>query len=196
MTVFKVSHHDTAPLPEVREPSTLDTLDGDPFDDDLGAELAKRAPRGVPTRATLALGGAVLVVAGFLGGVVVQKNYGATSAASSPAGGLGNFAGGFAGRGNPSASAAAGTGGGGGGGGGGQRGGNATTGTVKFVDGTTLYLTTADGETITVKTSGTTTVRTQQTTALTDLPVGATVTIQGTTDADGVVTATQVTATR
>jgi hypothetical protein len=47
-----------------------------------------------------------------------------------------------------------------------------------------------------VKTSDTTTVRTQQTTALTDLPVGATVTIQGTTDADGVVTATQVTATR
>lgn len=192
MTVFKVSHDDTAPLPEVRQPSTLDTLDADPFDDDLGAELAKRAPRGAPTRATLALGGAVLVVAGFLGGVVVQKNYGATPAASSPAGGLGNFAGGFAGRGNPSASAAAGTGGGGGG----QRGGNATTGTVKFVDGTTLYLTTADGETITVKTSGTTTVRTQQTTALTDLPVGATVTIQGTTDANGVVTATQVTATK
>jgi hypothetical protein len=150
--------------------------------DDLAAELEKRAPRGVPGRTTLVLAGAVLVVAGFLGGVLVQKNYG-TSAVP-----LGNA---VAARQNGGNALPGGTGGGGGTGGTGAR--NATTGTVKLVDGTTLYITTVDGETVTVKTSGTTTVRTEQTIALADVPVGATVSIQGTTGTDGVVTATQVT---
>jgi hypothetical protein len=164
-------------------------LDDDPFDDDLSAELAKRAPRGTPGRTTLVLGGAVLIVAGFLGGVVVQKNWG-TTAASTPAANAGaaNAGAGFAGRGGTgTASAAPGA----------QRGAAApTTGTVKFVDGTTIYLTTAAGETITVKTTGTTTIRTEQTTALTDIPVGATVSVQGTADAEGTITATQLTATK
>ena len=156
--------------------------------DDLAAELEKRAPRGVPGRTTLVLAGAVLVVAGFLGGVLVQKNYGTSAADNGGAAALGNA---IAARQNGGNALPGGTGGGGGTGGTGAR--NATAGTVKLVDGTTLYITTVDGETVTVKTSGTTTVRTEQTTALADVPVGATVSIQGTTGTDGVVTATQVT---
>lgn len=171
--------------------STVDGLDEDPFDDDLSAELAKRTPRGSLSRTTLALGGAVLIVGGFLGGVVVQKNWGSTAAASSAnpaANPAANAGAGFAGRGaNSTASAAPGA----------QRGATApTTGTVKFVDGNTIYLTTAAGETITVKTNGTTTIRTEQTTAVADIPVGAAVSVQGTADADGNITATQVTATK
>jgi hypothetical protein len=175
---------------EMQDDSTLDTLEVDPFDDDLSAELAKRAPRGAPGRTTLALGGAVLIVAGFLGGVVVQKNWGTTTPSANAGAGAGAGAGGgFAGRGGTGTASAA---------PGGTRGGAAapTTGTVKFVDGTTVYLTTATGETITVKTTGTTTVRTEQTTSLADIPVGATVSVTGTTDADGNLTATQVTTTK
>jgi hypothetical protein len=175
---------ETQPAPAPAPPRFLDLAD--PVEnDDLAAELEKRAPRGIPGRTTLVLGGAVLVVAGFLGGVLVQKNYGTSAAGSGNANALANA---IAARQN-----AGGGGGNGGTGGGGGNARNATTGTVKLVDGTTVYITTADGETVTVKTSGTTTVRTEQAGALADVPVGATVSIQGTTGTDGVVTATAVT---
>ena len=167
-------------------------LGDDPFDDDLASQLKARVPLNLTSRTTLALSGAVLIVVGFLGGVLVQKNFGATATpARTGFGNLGNAAaagaGGAAGTG---AGAGAGTGTGGSTGAG--RG--ATTGTVKFVDGTTIYLTTADGETITVKTSSSTAVKLQQSGAAKDIPVGATVVVQGTADADGIVTATTVTA--
>jgi hypothetical protein len=164
-------------------------LGEDPFDDDLSSQLKARTPLKLTSRTTLALSGAVLVVIGFVGGVLVQKNYGTTPAANNRSaaqqalanGGFGGFNG-------------ANGGGTGTNGGTGATGRNATTGTVKFVDGTTVYLTTANGDTITVKTSGTTTIRLQQTVAVKDIPVGATVVVQGTADADGIITATQVTA--
>jgi hypothetical protein len=173
-------------------PTAASTLDlAQPVEvDDLAAELEKRAPRGVPGRTTLVLAGAVLMVAGFLGGVLVQKNYGTTTSGSGNANALANA---IAARQNGGNGFPGGTGGNGGTGGTGGAARNATTGTVKLVDGTTVYITTADGETVTVKTSGTTTVRTEQAGALADVPVGATVSIQGTTGTDGVVTATAVT---
>jgi len=163
-------------------------LGEDPFDDDLTGQLKARTPLKLTSRTTLALSGVVLVVAGFIGGVLVQKNFGTTTtpaAANNRAGAFANGGGG------------AGTGGGGtgtGGAGGGAAGRSATTGTVKFIDGTTIYLTGSDGSTITVKTSSTTAVRVQQTGTAKDIPVGATVVVQGTADADGIITATQVTA--
>jgi hypothetical protein len=180
---------ETTPAPTPPPDGFLDLAD--PVEnDDLAAELEKRAPRGIPGRTTLVLGGAVLVVAGFLGGVLVQKNYGTSAAGSGNANALANA---IAARQNGGNGFAGGTGGSGGTGGTGGAARNATTGTVKLVDGTTVYITTADGETVTVKTSGTTTVRTEQAGALADVPVGATVSIQGTTGTDGVVTATAVT---
>jgi hypothetical protein len=164
-------------------------LSADPFGDNLADELAARQPVRLTSRTTFALGGVVLIIGGFLGGVLVQKNFGTASTSAAAAG----AAAGAAGRG--------GFGGAGGAGGGGQAvtgqagtgTGNATTGTVKMVDGTTVYLTTANGQLITVKTSSSTKVGVQQSGTLKDLPAGATVTVQGTADASGVITATQVT---
>jgi len=175
------------------EGSSVD-LGEDPFDDDLTNQLKARTPLKLTSRTTLALSGVVLVVAGFIGGVLVQKNFGTTTPAANNRSGA--FANGFGGTGG---AGGAGTGGGGNGGaaagtGGAAAGRNATTGTVKFIDGTTIYLTGSDGSTITVKTSSTTAVRVQQTGTAKDIPVGATVVVQGTADADGIITATQVTA--
>ena len=185
--------------PSSDAPTDVMDLGEDPFDDDLEGRLKARSPLKLTSRTTLALSGTVLVVLGFIGGVLVQKNFGTTT--SSSTNNRGANAAGFNGA-NPFAGAGGGAGGAGaaggaagaGGGAGGAAGRGATTGTVKLVDGTTIYLTTANGDTVTVKTSGTTTVRLQQTAAAKDIPVGATVVVQGTADADGIITATQVTA--
>jgi hypothetical protein len=158
-------------------PANVD-LAADPFSDDLDAELTARSPRRA-SRTTVALAGLVLVVGGFLGGVLVQKNFGATATGTPTGLQTGPFRGfnpGGLGRANQNG------------------GGSATTGTVKLVDGATLYITTSDGETVVVKTSGTTVVRRQSSAALKDLKVGSTVTVQGSAGSDGVVAATQVTA--
>jgi hypothetical protein len=178
-----------------------DLLSSDPFADDLGKELRTRAPRGSLSRTTMALAGSVLIVAGFLGGVIVQKNWGVTSSTrgNGAANGAANAAnGGFSGFGGRNGGTGAGGNGGtnSGTGGTGTGAGAVTTGTVKLVDGTTIYLTTANGDVITVKTTGTTAVKIQQSGALKDIPVGATISVQGTADSDGIVTATQVTSTK
>ena len=71
-----------------------------------------------------------------------------------------------------------------------------TTGTVKLVDGTTVYLTTADGQTLIVKTTPSTSVNVNQAGSLKDLAPGATVTIQGQTGSDGSISATSITKTK
>jgi len=70
---------------------------------------------------------------------------------------------------------------------------NTTTGTVKLVDGDTVYITTSDGRTITVKTSGSTAVQTTQGGSLGDLAAGSTVTVQGQTRSDGPISASAIT---
>jgi hypothetical protein len=167
----------------------------EPIDDDLDQRLAAAAPRRLANRATYALLALVIAVAGFVGGAQVQKNYGTPAAAStgSPTGanaagpGGGQYGGQFPG-GAGRASGAPGTG---------QQGGtgrgNAITGTVKLVDGNTVYIETPDGQTITVKTTDQTQVLTPG--KLSDLAAGATVSVQG-QSADGTVTATSVTRTK
>jgi len=166
-------------------------LSEDPFADDLSERLDAVAPRRWTSRTTLALSGLVLLISGFVGGAQVQKHWGTAANASSNRPGVvlpsGNpFAGGnfgnFGGR-----------GGGNGGGGNGTSGAAGTTGTVKLVDGTTVYLTTPDGQTVIVKTTPSTTVNVNQPGALKDLTPGATVTIQGQTASDGSVNATSIT---
>jgi hypothetical protein len=159
--------------------------------DDLAAELAKAAPRRWWNRGTLVLGALVLLVGGFLGGTQVQKHWGATATATGtnrPAGGAGQnrAAGGFAGLGGaqggaaPTASAAP----------------AGTAGTVKLVDGNTIYVQTADGTVVTVKIDGKTAVRTASKASVKDVKTGDTVTVQGGAGTDGTVTATAVTADR
>ena len=158
---------------ELTEPDEL----GDPFADDLSEQLAARAPRRLANRTTAVLGGLVLLIGGFVAGAQVEKHFGHVATAAAPTTFPTAFPSGFRG-----------------GGDGGGGGGNATTGTVKLVDGTTVYVTLANGDVVTVKTDSDTTVT--QPGSLKDLPVGATVTVTGQTGSDGTVTATRIAKTK
>ena len=164
----------------------LDQLDTDPFDDDLAESLEARYVNPLTTRITLALSGLVLVVAGFVGGILVHKQFG-SSADAGPSGGQFQL---------PTGNLGQGRGGPGGGQGGATEAPSVTTGTVTLVDGTTIYITQSNGEVTTVKTSDMTQVAIEQATALTDIPAGATVTITGTAGEDGTITATGVRVTK
>jgi len=155
------------------EPIEADEL-GDPFADDLSEQLAARAPRRYTNKATVILVGVVLLVGGFVGGVQVEKHFGA--AGTTPT----TFPSGFR-------NAFGGTGGGGGAGGG-------STGTVKLVDGSTVYVTLANGDVLIVHTTGNTTVT--QAGTVKDLTAGSTVTVTGQTGSDGSMTATRIVKTR
>jgi hypothetical protein len=166
-------------------------LDDDPFDDDLESKLQARAPLPI-TKLTVGLASLVLVVAGFLGGVLVQKNFGSSSNSNSGAGAFNPAAlasraaaGGFGNRGNGGGGTGTATGSGTGGGG--------TTGTVTLVDGTTVYVTTSTGDVVIVHTGTNTAVQATQTEAVKDIKVGSTVTVTGSTASDGSVTATRIT---
>ena len=148
-------------------------VDDDPFADDLDAQLAARAPQRWVTRTTVGLAGLVLLVAGFLAGAQVQKHFGPTPApASSAANARQNAAGA-------------------------RQSTNATrTGTVKLVDGTTIYVATPDGQTVIVRTNGQTAVQTVQPGSLADLVPGTQVSVEGPAAGDGTVTATKVSRTK
>jgi hypothetical protein len=167
-------------------------LSTDPFADDLSAQLAARAPRRYATRVTTVLAGLVLVAGGFLAGAQVQKHFGTPAGGSArgrtaqtgPGSGLavgGSFGGGGVGAqrqgaaAQPSAAAA-----------------NVTTGAVKLVDGATVYVQTANGDVLTVRTNGSTAVQITRSGALTDLAPGTQVSVEGAASGDGVVTATKV----
>jgi len=119
---------------------------------------------------------AVLAV-GVFGGILIGQNTASSSAASGRTGG---FPGGGTGT----------TQEGGFGGGQGGAGGNFTTGTVSANADGTLTITTTDGSTVKVTTGDDTTVTTEGT--VDDLTEGETVTVIGTTDDDGNVTATRI----
>jgi hypothetical protein len=183
---------DTGETGETGEPADIEDRD------DLAAALAKAAPKRWWNRGTAVLGAVALLLGGFLGGLQVQKHWGAAATTTNRAGAFGganrNAAGGYAGFpgagtgrtgggfGNgtgatPTASAAA-----------------ATTGTVKLVDGSTIYVQTPSGDVITVKTTGKTSVQAATKTSLKSLKAGQAVTVQGPAGTDGTVTATSVTA--
>jgi hypothetical protein len=175
------SSDDTAVLsaaPAVPEPL-------DDRDDGLASALAKAAPRRWWNRGTLVLSAFALLLGGFLGGLEVQKHYG-TSAATATTGRAGTGArtggfpgGAFGGGAVPTAAATAAAG--------------PTTGKVKLVNGTTIYVETANGEVVTVRTGAGTTVQSATKGKLKDVKAGDTVSVQGTADTEGTVTATTVT---
>jgi hypothetical protein len=147
---------------------------------------------------TFVLLAALVAALAFAGGVAVQKQHDArlatTAGRTRGVGGFGGAAG-FAGTGG-----AGGTTGQGGASGQGAGGSPASTGgmpvaigTVKSISGTTLTITNFAGTTVTVTVPSTATVTTP---GLRGLTVGATVSVAGTTNADGTVTATSVTSRR
>lgn len=170
-----------------------------PQADHLAEELAARPPRTRLPKVTLALGAAVLVAAGFIGGALVQKHLGSSSTAG--AGRASAFASAFAGArggtgtgGGRSGFGSGGTGGGGGFGGAGGFGGSSITGSVTVVSGDTLYITASNGTVYTVKTSGSTSVSISSSGSLSQLKPGQQVTIAGTQGSGGTVDATTITA--
>lgn len=184
----------------IDETADADLLAIPPRADDLGTALAARPPRLKLPKVTLALAGAALICAGFVGGVLVQKHLGGSSSS-----GRGNFAAAFgAGRTGTGTTGRTGTGTGTGAGtdtggffgrgGAGGAGGGAITGTVTVVSGDKLYVTAADGSVYTVTTSGSTVINVTKSGSLSQLKPGQTVVIAGTNDNSGDVTATSITA--
>jgi len=166
--------------------------------DGLTAVLARR-PRAKLPSLTVVLVVVVVASAGFIGGILVGKHYGSSG---SPASRLGAFA---AAEASPSAGTGSGsrTGlGGAGGGFGGARGGlsgtggfaegNATVGTIKLIDGSTIYVTTSAGDIVQVVTSSGTKVTVSSTVPVKDLQPGETVIVEGSKNSSGGVSATSI----
>jgi len=163
-----------------------------PYDDGDEPEFTPR-PRRRAHMLTYVLAAAMLVGAGFVGGVLLQKHddNGKTSSNNSA---VSNAIARF--RGGGGAGAATGTGGGTGGATGGGRGGGGfgggTRGTVKLVDGDNIYITDAQGNTTKVVTTGSSTVSKTVSTSVKAVAPGDNVTVIGTTGSDGTTTATAV----
>ncbi len=135
----------------------------------------------------LALIGVLLTACGFIGGVLVEK--GQSSPSSSPTGVAASLASRFrALRGGAAAGPAA-TGGPAGASAGFTR---PTAGTVAYLAGSTLYVTNAEGNTVKVKTSGGTSVTKTVNARLKGIHPGETVTVTGTTGADGAISAESI----
>ncbi len=158
-------------------------------DDDLFEPDWNRPKR--TNKLTFVLLAALVAALAFAGGVAVQKHHDAGLAASATAG-RARGAGGFGGAGGAAGTGGAGAGGTAAGGTGQTAGGGppVAIGTVKSLSGTTLTITNFAGTVVTVTVPPTATVTTP---GLGGLAVGATVSVAGTTNADGTVTATSVT---
>jgi hypothetical protein len=181
-------------LDELSSPLDDDDLDvlSSPLgnDDELAAVLTRRSRAKLPSL-TLVLAALVVASAGFLGGIVVGKHYG-SSGSGSPASAFSRFA---AGASAPAGGTGSGSGaglGGRGGGGGAFAAGNATIGTIKLIDGGTVYVQTSAGDIVQVSTSAGTRVTASSTVPVKDLQPGETVIVLGSKNSRGGVTATSI----
>jgi hypothetical protein len=152
---------------------------------DIAAELAAPPRRKLPWL-TLALAGGVIAALAFSGGALIEKNN-LKSTSSSAASAFAGFArGGRTGTGGAGGTGAAGSTGG-------TAGGGATVGTVKLVDGSTVYVTDGSGNVVKVTTGKSTKISVAKDGKVSDLQPGQSVTISGTTDSSGNLAATTVT---
>ncbi|MEV7416202.1 DUF5666 domain-containing protein [Streptomyces sp. NPDC089919] len=182
---------------------------------DISAELAA-PPRPRLPWLTLLLSGGVVAGLAFTGGALVEKGHLKESAGAGFGSGASgrNFTAGAAGAAGDQGRTGAGRtrggtgqgrtgtgpngswqgfgGGGAGGTGGPAAGAGLTTGTVKLVDGTTLYVTDAQGEVVKVTTDARTRITRATTGKVADLQPGQTVTVRGSQNADGDLAATTV----
>ncbi|GHG14919.1 MULTISPECIES: hypothetical protein [Amycolatopsis] len=166
---------ESAPL----EPSAEEIVASPAVDGDLNAEMRHAAKPF--SRTTLVLAGLVVLAIAFGGGAWTHAAFGS----STPTRPSGTAGGNQARTGGQQAGA--------GQQGGGFRGGRGTTGTVDRVDGTTVYVKTAQGDDVKVSTSDSTTVGVTQQGKLSDLKPGATVVVQGQAGDDGTVAAQAIT---
>jgi len=173
------------------EPAYDDAVD-DAWTDEDPPELPRRPKRRLVTPWTLGLAAVLVAALGFIGGVQVQKGEQDDGGAPGlPAGLRAAMAGGAGGA----------RGGGAGAGAGASVGGTAdgasapTMGEVASKDGSTLYVTDSSGATVKVKTNGSSKVTRTAKGKVAGVHPGDTVVITGSTNANGTVTATQITAT-
>jgi hypothetical protein len=156
--------------------------------DDLTAVLTRR-PRAKLPSLTLVLAAIVVASAGFLVGALVGKHYGGSSSAN-----LAGAFGGLAAR--PTTSAGGGSRTGAGAATGSRTGlfggGNATVGTIKLIDGATVYVQTAAGDIVQVATSAGTKVTVSSTAPVKDLQPGETVIVLGSKNSSGAIAATSI----
>jgi hypothetical protein len=141
--------------------------------------------RGIP-RVTVILGVGLLAAVTFLAGIEAQKQWG----------GNGSDANGFGARAAAFRAAAGGNGGAQGAAPGagafGRGGGGVTTGKVKLVQGSNIYVTTTDGNTVKVTVPSSTAITKSVTTKLSGVHPGDNVTAIGTSSSDGVIKAVSV----
>jgi hypothetical protein len=167
------------------------------------SELPRRPRRKLFTPVPLALLGVLLTACGFIGGVLVEKGESSSSSSSGASGLASRFAalrGGASGAsGGASATggrsgASSGAGGLFGGSSGGSTGGfnRPTIGTVAYLDGSTLYVTNSEGNTVKVATSAGTTVNKTVKSSVRGIHPGETVTITGETGSGGSLSAESI----
>lgn len=171
------------------EPSPEQIVASPAVDGDLNAEMRQAAKPF--SRTTLVLAGLVVLVIAFGGGAWTHAAFGSSSTSTPTGRQGGGFGGTQAGGTQGGTGQQAGTGQQGGGFRG--AGGRGTTGTVDRVDGTTVYVKTAQGSDVKVSTSDSTTVGVTQQGKLADLKPGSTVVVQGQAGEDGTVTAQAIT---
>ncbi len=183
-----------------QEPTTIphaapgpDTAEAQPerwLEDD--EQLPPRPRRRLLTPLPLSLAAVLLIACGFIGGVLVEKGQSETSGSPS-SGAAGAFASrlrsltGAAGSGS-GASAGAGAGGAAASGGFARP----TAGTVAYISGDTLYVNGTESNTIKVRTSPGTSVTKTVKSSVKAIHPGETVTVTGSTAADGTVTAESI----
>jgi len=164
------------------------------FDDDyLSSDVPPPRPRAM-NRVTWALLFVLTAAVGFWGGAWAKDHHGTSSSSASPnAAALAAFAAARGGGTGTTVAGAAGGATGAAGAGGGAAGRGGTFGTVKLVDHGNVYIQNAQGDVIKVQTDPSTTISVAKQGTVDDLKPGATVIIQGTTAADGSMTATGIT---
>lgn len=159
------------------------------------AELPRRPRRRLLTPLPLSLLAVLLAALGFIGGVLVEKGQGAPSSSASASASAGGQSSALSAR----FRAARGTGGLAAGAAGGAaasaRGGftRPTVGTLAYLQGSTLYVTTAEGDTVKVTTSAATGVSKDAKSSVSAIHPGETVTITGSSGPTGAVSAESIT---
>ena len=161
---------------------TTDTID-------LEEELPRRERRRLVTPVGIAAAVVVIAALGFLGGVQVQKSRGGTNTPTGRFAGAGGFPGAGARTGAPGAAAGA------GGGGGAAQQTNATVGEVSSVDGKTIHVDDATGNTVKVKLAKGGKVTRTAVTGASSIHPGDTVIVQGEAASSGTVVASSIRAT-
>jgi hypothetical protein len=182
--------------PAVQTPETLayepPEDEQDQWEEEADAlELPARSRRRLLTPIPLALLGVLLIAAGFIAGVQVQKGETSSGSAGGASAGLASRFAALRGGTSSTSKTSAGTAAGGfpGLGAGASR---PTSGTVAYLAGNTLYVTNSEGNTVKVNTSPKTSVTKTVTTKIKGIYPGETVTVTGATGANGSVNAESV----